>query len=342
MPLVSVIVAAYNVERYIEKCVESLMGQTYHHLEILLIDDGSTDKSGKICDQYAESDSRIRVIHQKNAGIAEVRNKGLSEATGQYLMYVDGDDFVDKDYVQSAVLCAEKYKADIVIIDFEEIEENTGRRDRWSMNIPRNKVMDAKRMPSLLITAPCMWNKLYKRSFWEETGLTYPSGRNFEDLTMTPRLLSKASRIVYLQSEPLYYYMLHSGSIMRSRNFEKSYRDRTMAIGDILTYFKNENLYERFRTELEYLVFEHAYFVPVKEILLDEPKSPYLSLFRQYVQGKFPKVFRNPYIKICLSPKDRLMFKLMSWQLFSLMIFLSKVRRKVDGLRFGLLNSSLP
>jgi glycosyltransferase involved in cell wall biosynthesis len=338
MPLVSVIVAAYNVERYIEKCIVSLINQTYQNLEIILIDDGSTDLSGEICDKYAKKDSRIRVIHQKNAGIAEVRNTGLSESVGKYLMYVDGDDYVAENFVDAAVNCAEKYMAEIVIFDFEEIEESTGRCDRWSMNIPRNQVIDARQLPSVLITTPCMWNKLYLRSFWVDMGLRYPSGRNYEDLTMTPKLLSKASKIIYLQSEPLYFYMVHSGSIMRSRNFEKSFRDRTAAIGDILHFLKKEGLFKTFKNEMEYLTFEHVYFVPVKEILMENVRSIYLELFREYILEKFPEAFKNPYIKKNLSKKDRVMLRLMIWRAYEIIVLLSKIRSRVDKYRFKILN----
>ena len=333
MPLVSVIVAVYNVERYIEKCIESLTGQTYRNLEILLIDDGSGDRSGEICDTYAEKDSRIRVIHKKNGGISDVRNTGLAQASGVYLMYVDGDDYVAENYVEAALCCAEKHQADVVIFDFEEIEEATGRHDRWSMRIPGNKVTNAKEQPRLLITTPSPCNKLYRRAFWQSTGLTYPVGRNYEDLTMTPRLLVNAGHIVYLQSEPLYYYILHEGSIMRSRNFEKSYLDRTAAIRDILSYFQERGLYETFQQELEYLAFEHAYFIPIKEILLYEPQSPYLKKFREYVPELFPKAGLNPYVKKCLSKKDRIMLRLIRWRLYGVIRFLSRIRRQKDRIR---------
>lgn len=333
MPLVSVIVAAYNVERYLELCIKSLMRQTCQDLDILLIDDGATDRSGEICDKYANIDSRIRVIHKKNGGISDVRNTGLAQALGKYIMYVDGDDYVAENYVEAAVSCAEKYQADIVIMDFEEIEEATGRRDKWSMQVPRDRVMDIKQVPELLITAPSPCNKLYNRNFWQNTGLMYPLGRNYEDLTMTPRLLVNATRIVYLQSEPLYYYIIHEGSIMRSRNFQKSYIDRKAAIEDILLYFQEQGLYETFRNELEYLAFEHAYFIPIKEILVYEPGSLYLRAFREYVSEIFPKASKNPYVKKCLSSKDKIMLRLMNWRLYGVMVILSKVRRQVDIMR---------
>lgn len=334
-PLVSVVVAAYNVERYIERCIKSLIGQTYRNLEILLIDDGATDRSGEICGQYAEIDSRIRVIYKENGGLSDVRNVGLQQAAGTYLMYVDGDDYVSENFVEAVASCAEKHHADVVIFDFEEIEEDTGRRDRWSMKFPRDTVVDVKQMPKVLTVTPSSWNKLYRLDFFRSTGLTYPLGRNYEDLTMNPRLLVNAARIVYLQSEPLYYYILRDGSIMRSKNFEKSYLQRKAAIEDVLSYFREQGVYETFQKELEYLAFEHAFFVPIKEILVSDQKSPCLRRFREYVPGIFPKVLENPYVKECLSKKDRVMLRLMTWRLYRVMILLSKVRKQVDIVRHG-------
>ena len=239
-----------------------------------------------------------------------MRNTGLAQASGVYLMYVDGDDYVAENYVEAALRCAEKHQADVVIFDFEEIEEATGRHDRWSMRIPGNKVTNAKEQPRLLITTPSPCNKLYRRAFWQSTGLTYPVGRNYEDLTMTPRLLVNAGHIVYLQSEPLYYYILHEGSIMRSRNFEKSYLDRTAAIRDILSYFQERGLYER-----------------ISRIAAVQPG------FWEYVPELFPKAGLNPYVKKCLSKKDRIMLRLIRWRLYGVIRFLSRIRRQKDRIR---------
>ena len=333
MPLVSVIVAAYNVERYIEKCVTSLRDQTWKELELLLIDDGSTDKSGEICDRLAEADPRIRVIHKKNGGIADVRNLGVEEAKGDYLMFVDGDDHVAPEFVEYAVNAAVKHQADVVILDFDEIEESTGRVDRWSMNVERDTPINAGLVPKLLITTPCPWNKLYRTKFWRESGLRYPLGRNYEDLTLIPMLLSNAERIIYLDSKPLYHYILHEGSIMRSRNFQKSFEDRRAAIEDIMSYFKERGIYNIFLCELEYLAFEHAYFVPTKEVLLYDPKSTYLEQFREYVKGIFPNASKNPYIGECLSIKDKIMLWLIQRRWYKVTVLLSKARKQADIIR---------
>lgn len=333
MPLVSIIVAVYNIEAYIENCIKSIISQTAANLEILLIDDGSSDKSGEICDRYALKDRRIRVIHKKNGGIADVRNVGLKEAKGEYFLYVDGDDYIAQNCVESALACAEKYQTDVVIFDFIEVEESTGRTDRFRMPVPRDIVLNPEEQPSLLVTTPCLWNKLYRKSFWKKTGITYPVGRHYEDLTVTPMVLANASRIVYLDSEPLYYYVLHDGSIMHSRHFEKNLRDRKAAIDDILRYFESRKLREAYEKELEYLAFEHAYFVPTKEVLYYEPDSPLKDSFEEYVFRKFPDADRNEYVEKLFSKKDRLILKLMQKKQFRMIRLLSRLRKKSDLLK---------
>ena len=333
MPLVSVIAAIYNVDRYVEDCIKSIAGQTFGDMEILLIDDGSQDAGGAICDRYAREDGRIRVIHKENGGIADVRNLGLKEAEGTYLMYVDGDDFLAPDCVEHAVAGAKKYGADLVVFDFTEIEESTGRQDRWSMQVPRDRVINVNTNPELLVASPSPCNKLYRKAFWEKTGLRYPSGRNYEDLTLTPQLMLKAEKVVYLDSDPLYYYVLHDGSIMRSKNFAKSYRERTAAMEDILRYFQKQGAYAGFRRELEYLAFEQVFFVPTKEVLYYEPGNPYLERFGEYVFRHFPEADKNHYVREWLSKKDKLILWLIRRKLYGAVRMLSWLRKRADLLR---------
>lgn len=333
MPSVTVVVAVYNIERYIEKCIQSIITQTWNEMEILLIDDGSTDGSGTICDRYAETDDRIRVIHKVNGGLSDVRNVGLKEASGTYLLYVDGDDYIAPVCVERAVECAERHGAEVVIFDYQEIEESTGRIENWSMKMPREQKLTAEEYPALLIATPCAWNKLYRKSLWERCGLQYPVGRVYEDLTVTPQLLINAESVVYMESEPLYHYILREGSIMRSQNFKKSLDNRKAALEDVMTYFKKRGVFDTFQNELEYLMFEQVYFVPTKEVIYYDVRNEYRDKFRQYVFGIFPKADKNPYVRQWLSKKDKLLLFLMKRKIYWGITLLSAVRKRVDLLR---------
>ena len=123
MKKASIIVPVYNIERYIRGCVESLQAQTEKNIEILLVDDGGTDKSGEICEEYACADKRIQVFHKENGGLSDARNYGARQAKGEYLFFIDGDDSVAPHLVEKTVACADKLQADMVFFDFESIEE---------------------------------------------------------------------------------------------------------------------------------------------------------------------------------------------------------------------------
>lgn len=330
MPLVSVIVPIYNVQKYIEKCVQSIQAQTYRELDIILVDDGSPDRCSEICDSYAKADCRIQVIHKQNGGLSDARNAGIAQAKGEYLLFVDGDDYIGEDLVEKTTLCAQKTRADIVVFDIAELEEDTGRVDWVSMNLERDKVLSVKNNPQLLLTTPCAWNKLYRKSFWEAQKLYFPVGRNYEDLSTIPKLLLKSSRVVCLDSKPLYYYILREGSIMRSYDFGKSFQQRKAALEDIINYFKEQGQFAYFQKELEYLVFQHGYFVPSKEIVLAEPGSIYLKKFREYVFELFPQADKNSYITSLMSRKDRLLLWLLNVRMYKAMRLLSALRKWTD------------
>ncbi len=330
MPLVSVIVPIYKVEKYIDKCVTSLLNQTERDVEIILVNDGSPDRCGAICEQYAKADGRILVVHKENGGLSDARNTGIARASGKYLLFVDGDDFVSKTLVEKTVECAEKMDADLVLFDYQEIEEDSKRKDHRSLGLPAGEILNAKKNPELLLTTPTAWNKLYKREFWQKAEVSYPVGRNFEDLAVTPKLLLEARRVVYLESEPLYHYILREGSIIRSDNFKRSYENRKAAVEDVLEFFRQQNEWKRYEKELEYLVFEHMYFVPSKEIILKDSQSPYLNEFRNYLESQFPEWRKNRYIKERLSYKDKILLFLLKKKWYGMMNVLSSLRKKLD------------
>ena len=143
MPVVSIIVPIYNVEAYIERCIQSLLDQTESAIEVILVDDGSTDRSGQLCDQYAETDQRIRVLHKKNGGLSDARNAGIAIARGEYLLFVDGDDYADKELAEKTVFCAKQNDADMVVFDYQEIEMCSGRKDTRSCSLQAGKKLSA-------------------------------------------------------------------------------------------------------------------------------------------------------------------------------------------------------
>lgn len=220
--LISIIVPVYNVEKYLEKCIESIINQTYKNLQIILVDDGSKDNSGKICDEFKLKDNRIEVIHKTNGGLSDARNAGLKIAKGDYIGFVDSDDYIEKDMFETLVGLIEKNNADISIVSFYEIYNNLIIGVRNSKELIELSKIEAIR--ELLIDNRIQsyaWNKLFKKELFKD--LEFPVNKNFEDIATTLLLFEKADKVV-LYEEPKYYYQRRDDSIVGIRNY-KTYKD---------------------------------------------------------------------------------------------------------------------
>ena len=244
MELITVIVPIYNVEKYLNRCIQSVVDQTYHNLDIVLIDDGSTDKSPEICDLWAQKDERIRVVHQENCGVSKARNAGLHMAKGAYIMQLDSDDFIHIETIARLYTRLKDNDADMSVCNFEkgdcesfEFETN----DSDNVEIIDN-VMALNRIylgdnNALRYVAP--WGKLYKRSLFEN--ICYPEGKIFEDIYITHKILYKCKKIAVTERKWLYYYQ-HSSSIM-NRQFHVGKLDYLEALKDRIIFFKENNLH---------------------------------------------------------------------------------------------------
>ncbi len=208
-PLISVIVPIYNVEKYVRKCLESLRGQTLREIEVICIDDGSTDRSREIADEYESRKFPIfRVIHTENRGLSAARNRGLDEARTEWIMFVDSDDWVDRDFCRIPYEAAIENQADMVIFDYY-IEKQKGKPKRTKSDQVKSGIVSSKSV----IRNCGAWNKLYKRSLFKN--IRYPEGRVYEDIAMTHKIIYRAERI-YRCEENLYYYRIRNGSISKS------------------------------------------------------------------------------------------------------------------------------
>lgn len=212
LPLITVIVPVYNVEKYLEKCLESIIKQTYKNLEIILVDDGSTDGSSEKCDNCALQDTRINVIHKENGGLSDARNVALNIMSGEYVTFIDSDDYVTNDYVEylynlividdsdMSICCFEKtYNQDKELNNKKEKVEILSSRDAIEMYLYQKK-----------LTASA-WCKMYKRELFSE--IRYPIGYYYEDMAIICELMS-ISRNIVISNQKKYYYMQRSDSIM--------------------------------------------------------------------------------------------------------------------------------
>lgn len=220
--MISIIVPIFGVEPFLDECVLSLTRQTYEDLEIILVDDGSPDICDKICDHYASLDPRIRVIHKKNRGISDARNTGLDAARGEYIGFVDSDDYVSRDMFSFLLSLMESTQADISICGHVKTSHKGKPRLFWH----RKKVyiMDSQealaKMLQLGYYESFTWNKLVKRELFDS--IRYPSGRLHEDLFTTYKVIDRAKKIAY-SKEVKYYYRQRIGSIIHTAYSPKYY-----------------------------------------------------------------------------------------------------------------------
>lgn len=236
-PLISIIVPVYNVERYLNRCLDSITQQTYSNLEIILVDDGSTDKSGIICDEYALKDNRIKVLHQKNAGQSCARNVGLDIALGTFIGFVDSDDWIVPDMFEKMHQNLTENNADISNCGIMRKNEKTGMEKRcapFPFPITGGNQGVHLLLENKLTVVP--WNKLFKRNIWDN--IRFPAGMWFEDELIMPYLFAKASIISYMD-EALYNYNERSGSTIHS-SFGKADMDRLLALEDHIIAFATD------------------------------------------------------------------------------------------------------
>ena len=233
LELVSVIIPVYKVEPYLDKCVETVLRQSYSNIEVWLIDDGSPDSCGLLCDHWAEKDRRIRVIHKENGGLADARNTGLDAANGDYIVFVDSDDYVASDMVEKLYKALKAGDADMSICNFLHVYENGD---------PVPDLCDARPIGDEVITGQeaiikmhtpekgrwigwyysMAWNKLYKKELFSE--IRYPKGKLCEDVFIAHWLFGKCNRIACI-SDVCYYYLRRTGRITYGRNYKTNLHD---------------------------------------------------------------------------------------------------------------------
>lgn len=308
--LISVIVAAYNIADYIEKGVRSVCAQTYRNLEILVVDDGSTDTTGSICDRLAMEDMRIRVIHKKNGGLADARNAGMQAAAGSYIGFMDGDDWIDPDMYEKMLGAMKEQKADAAICRYRQVHRT------YTLDESQDRVIVFAGQEALqhyvwetreFAIQNAAWNKLYKKEIL--AGLLFPTGKLYEDIVFTTRALGRVGCCVYLDTACYNYIIDREGSIMNAQINERTFTDHIPAY-----YEKTAFLRSIGRTDLASV---HDYFI-CKRLLLfyhqvEESDLPgrdrYLAKLRQALWDG-----REAYLAACecpqADPRDRKKLKL--------------------------------
>ena len=239
MAEVSIIVPVYNVEKYLERCLDSLINQTFKDIEIICIDDGSIDNSGKILDEYAAKDSRIKVIHQNNAGLSVTRNNGMKIASGNYINFVDSDDWIDKDFIEKLYDAIIRNNADIAAASIIRKRQNS---EKYRVHYTAENCFEtlAEKIAACSLPKCCyVWNKLYKNEIiadWQ-----FKAGVYFEDVLWMPEVLKKSKKLVSVPGVN-YYYWANPGSTVKQKQSAKKISDRIDSKRHIIKFFEKNNL----------------------------------------------------------------------------------------------------
>lgn len=238
--LISVIVPVYNVKDYLPACIESLLSQTHSNIEIIIVDDGSTDGGSIIVDEYANLDKRIKAIHTVNSGVSAARNIGLDLATGDYLMFVDSDDYVENDFCGQALSIAIEHQVEVVSFGYNSFWTNSDNRIRQSTREPKllnkhdaiKELIDRK---EILFNMPC--NKIFVRHLFD--GMRFIEGRTFEDMAIMHLVFDRVKTGIYVSDKILYNYrQARTGSTMTNFSSPKMLRDRFLNERDRLQFIK--------------------------------------------------------------------------------------------------------
>lgn len=247
--LVSIIVPVYNVKDYVLKCLNSLKNQSYKNIEIVVVDDGSTDGSGEVCDVFAKEEPRAKVFHKKNGGLSDARNFGIKKSTGEIIAFVDSDDYVKGTFVFKMLEEMDKIGADIAVCGYNNIA-------------PRKETLSGAEATSRLLVRQdnvdiLAWNKLYKKELFTDNGIEFPKWQNHEDLLTTYKVMSKAKKVVFVD-ESLYNYVERGGSITKEEKVEERLIKREQAAKEAIEFFgRDKELLEA--AKVSFLLSQYAY-----------------------------------------------------------------------------------
>ena len=287
---VSVIVPVYNVEKYIEKCLDSLVNQTLKEIEIIVVNDGTPDNSQKIIDKYAKKYQNVKSYIKENGGLSDARNYGLKKASGEYIAFLDSDDYVSTDMYQKMYEKAVSGNFDMVVCDLNYVYEFSDEVKRAYSNI-KNDTTNIKN--AMINIYPAAWNKIFKKKLFK-TGIEFKKGVWFEDVEFIYRLLPHIKTIGVV-NEPFNQYLQREGSITNS--IDKRIYHYIDNWNGIVEYYKENDLYEKYYNELEYCYVRYLYATFIKQASKYNYEDYQLAVEKAItnVKQNFPKYRKNKY-----------------------------------------------
>ena len=300
MPEVSVIVPVYNVEKYLEKCLNSLVNQTLENIEIIIVNDGTKDNSEEIIKKFIEKyPKKIVYLKKENGGLSDARNYGIPYAKGEYIAFLDSDDYVEKDIYKEMYELAKKENSDMVECDFLWEYPNKVREDIGQVYKGKKEMLEKVRVVA--------WNKLIRKSILEKTQIQFPKGLRYEDVEFTYKLIPHLNKVSFLK-KPYIHYIQRENSISNVQN-ERT-KEIFTVLDDVIAYYKENNFYDEYKDELEYIYARYllcSSLLRMVKIQDKETRKNMLKITWENLNTKFPNWKKNKILKRNKTLKDRYM-----------------------------------
>ena len=290
MPKVSVIVPIYNVENYLEKCIQTLVSQTIQDIQIILVNDGSKDNSIQIIKEFIEKyPNKIMYLEKENGGLSDARNFAIPQATGEYIAFLDADDYVELNMYEKMYELAKKENSDMVECDFYWEYPNKVKKDTGIIYNTKEEMIEKIRVVA--------WNKLIKRTILQKSKIKFPKGYQYEDVEFTYKLIPSLDKVSFLK-EPCVHY------IQRKNSISNSYNERTREIFDILehviNFYKEKEIFDKYRVQLEYIYTRYLLCSSLLRIVKIKDKNISKKLLNETwtkLNIKFPNWKKNETLK---------------------------------------------
>ena len=315
---VSVIVPVYNVDRYLKKCLDSLVMQTLKDIEILVINDSSPDTSQAIIDEYKEKYPQIRSFIKENGGVSSVRNFGLKEATGEYVGFVDGDDYVEEDMYEKLYDLAKRNDANVAVCAYY-YDKNGKETVKTEYHYQDSREM-------LTRFYGVLWNKIYRKDYLDSLDFSFPEGRRFEDSSYLTHMALTMKDFVFTD-EPLIHYVQHEGSLTNTSS--RTVLDAIEMLKDLKAYYTAKGKDEEYRSELEYVFIRFCLgnpFITASKIKDTKARREVLNALWDTLNTAYPQWHDNPYLKTLPGLKNRY-FRSVNKALYDFMSFVCSFRK---------------
>ena len=296
----SIIVPVYNVEKYLKRCLESILENTFGDYELIIINDGSKDNSEQVIldikEKYNDKQDKIIYIKKENSGVSDTRNLGIEKAAGDYITFIDSDDYIQKDMLEQLMKKLNEADYDVVACDVRLVYENSDRVDIVSSGYAKDLLDKEAIKETMLIQYPVMWNKIYKSELIKK--LKFTCGVWYEDMEYLLKLYPHINSIGVVKM-PLYYYLQRENSITYTYN--DNLYDIINNMESVINYYRENNIYDEYKDELEYLYARYAFTTFPKRLAKCKDKAKYnrgIKYAFAKVKEYFPNYKANKYLKI--------------------------------------------